>query len=203
MSIHSKNIIMSLIVDETKMERIKDAAIELVVEKGYGGASISAIAKKANVAEGYLYRYYNSKQDLILDLLYSRINVLVEMLEKLINSCNDVKEIIKRLYKKIFEIAKDNPEHIKFIHVLMHDYNFQVSDEQRKEIKSLCNKVLQMGIEKDDISKCVSEEEIFLMTIVYPIEFINMKMKNFFNNGQWTKKDISRLTDLCINALKY
>ncbi len=194
---------MSRIVDESKMQRIKKVALELVVQKGYGGASISAIAKEANVAEGYLYRYYNGKQDLIIDLLYSRINVLVEMLEKFINSCNDVKEIIKRLYKKIFEIAKDNPEHIKFIHVLMHDYNFQVSDEQRKEIKSLSYKVLQMGIENNDINKSVTEEEIFLMTIIYPIEFINMKMKNFFGNKTWTKTDISRLTNFCINALKY
>jgi len=54
---------MPRLVDETKMHRIKDAAIELIVKNGYGGASISSIAKKAGVAEGYLYRYYNGKQD--------------------------------------------------------------------------------------------------------------------------------------------
>jgi len=66
---------MPRIIDETKMLRIKEAAIELVVKNGYGGASISAIRKKAGVAEGYLYRHYNGKQDLILDLLYSQMKV--------------------------------------------------------------------------------------------------------------------------------
>ncbi|MDA3779592.1 MAG: TetR/AcrR family transcriptional regulator [Bacteroidales bacterium] len=194
---------MPRIVDESKMQRIKDAAIQLVVEKSYGGASISAIAKNAGVAEGYLYRYYNGKQDLILDLLHFRINVLVEMLEDFINTCTDVKEIIKRLYQKIFDIAKEHPDQLKFIHVLMHDYNFQVADEQREKMKSLSSKVIQMGIKKKDINPNVTEEEIFLMTIVYPIEFINMKLKNFFGNKTWNEPDIKRLTNFCINALKY
>lgn len=193
---------MPRLVDETKMHRIKDAAIELVVQNGYGGASISAIAKKAGVAEGYLYRFYNGKQDLINDLLYSRVNVLIEKLENLIDTCTEVKNLLNLLYEKIFEIADEHPEHIKFIHVLMHDYNFQISDEQRKKIKNLCLKVLSQGIANKEINSTINEEEIYLMAVVYPIEFINMRMKSFFGNNKWNKTDISRLTDFSINALK-
>lgn len=193
---------MPRIIDETKILRIKDAAIELVVKNGYGGASISAIAKKAGVAEGYLYRYYTGKQDLITDLLYSRINVLVEKLENLIDTCQQVPEMIQLLFKKIFEIADKYPDHIKFVHVLMHDYNFQVSEEQRKQIKNLSSKVLLKGKENKEINPAITEEEIYLMAVVYPIEFINMRMKSFFGNQIWSKTDISRLADFCINALK-
>ena len=55
-----KLIIMARQIDETKMHRIKEAAVQLVVENGYGGASILMIARKAGVAEGYLYRFYAS-----------------------------------------------------------------------------------------------------------------------------------------------
>lgn len=193
---------MPRLVDETKMDRIKNAAIELVVEKGYGGASISSIARKAGVAEGYLYRDYTGKQDLIEDLLYSRINILIEKLESLIDTCSETHEIIQLLYQKIFNIAIEYPDHIKFIHVLMHDYNFQISAEQRKKIKELSSKVLLKGIENKEINAEINEEDIYLMAVVYPIEFINMRMKKFFGMNTWTKTDLSRLTNFCINTLK-
>jgi hypothetical protein len=192
---------MPRLVDETKLIRIKDAAIELVVSNGYGGASISSIAKKAEVAEGYLYRYYNGKQDLIEDLLFTRLKVLIEKLEHLIEICDTVSEIIERLFIRFFDLAKKNPEHIKFIHVLMHDYNFQVEDRQRKTIKSLCCKVLLKGKETKEICPKKTEEEIYLIAVTYPLEFINMRMKNFFNKNSCTKTDISRLTNFCINTL--
>jgi len=193
---------MPRLVDETKMVRIKNAAIELVVNNGYGGASISAIAKKAEVAEGYLYRYYNGKLDLITDLLYSHINVLIEKLENLIKNYTDVDEIITLLFQKIFEIATNNSDHIKFMHVLMHDYNFQISEEQRKQIKKISSQVISMGKENNKFNPSITEEEIFLMTIIYPIEFINMRMKDFFGKKTWSKSDISRTIEFCINTLK-
>jgi len=192
---------MPRLVDETKLFRIKRATIQLVVENGYGGASISAIAKRAEVAEGYLYRYYNSKQDLIKDLLFTHLKVLIEKLEHLIETCDNVSEIIENLFKRFFSIAKENPEHIKFIHVLMHDYNFQIEERQRKKIKNLCSMVLQKGKENKEIEPSKTEEEIYLITVIYPLEFINMRMKNFFNKNSCTKTDISRLTNFCINTL--
>ena len=49
---------MARIIDDGKIQRIREATIALVVQNGYGGASISSIARRAGVAEGYLYRFY-------------------------------------------------------------------------------------------------------------------------------------------------
>lgn len=193
---------MARIVDETKLLRIKDAAVELVVKNGYGGASISAIRKKAGVAEGYLYRFYNSKEDLIIDLLYSHINTLIKKIETLLDTCTEVKKLIEQLFQEYFKIADTHPKKIKFMHVLMHDYNFQISDEQRQQIKNLSLKILLKGKENNEINSTITEEDIYLMIVVYPIEFINMRMKNYFGNDSWTNTDISKLTDFCTNALK-
>src|SRR5476649_2639258 len=40
-------------------------AIDLFSEKGYEATSTSEIAKKANVAEGTIFRYYKTKKDLL------------------------------------------------------------------------------------------------------------------------------------------
>jgi AcrR family transcriptional regulator len=48
-----------------KQINILSAAIELFSEKGYEATATSEIAKKANVAEGTIFRYYKTKKDLL------------------------------------------------------------------------------------------------------------------------------------------
>jgi AcrR family transcriptional regulator len=49
-------------------DRLLAAARELVEEDGYGGASVMAIAERAGVASGTLYRHFSSKEELFVEL---------------------------------------------------------------------------------------------------------------------------------------
>lgn len=49
-------------------ERLLDAARALIEDGGYGGASVAAVAERAGVATGTLYRHFSSKEDLFVDL---------------------------------------------------------------------------------------------------------------------------------------
>jgi AcrR family transcriptional regulator len=48
--------------------RLLAAAQELIEEGGYGGASVAAIASRAGVAAGTLYRHFESKQELFVEV---------------------------------------------------------------------------------------------------------------------------------------
>jgi AcrR family transcriptional regulator len=52
-------------------ERLLRAAQELIDEVGYGGASVVAIAERAGVAAGTLYRHFASKEELFVELFRS------------------------------------------------------------------------------------------------------------------------------------
>jgi AcrR family transcriptional regulator len=52
-------------------ERLLTAAQELIEEGGYGAASVVAIADRAGVAAGTLYRHFASKEELFVDLFRS------------------------------------------------------------------------------------------------------------------------------------
>jgi AcrR family transcriptional regulator len=52
-------------------QRLLRAAQELIEEGGYGGASVVAIAERAGVAAGTLYRHFTSKEELFVDLFRS------------------------------------------------------------------------------------------------------------------------------------
>jgi AcrR family transcriptional regulator len=49
-------------------ERLLAAAQELIEEGGYGAASVAAIADRAGVAAGTLYRHFDSKQELFVEV---------------------------------------------------------------------------------------------------------------------------------------
>jgi AcrR family transcriptional regulator len=52
-------------------ERLLAAARELIEEGGYGAASVLAIAERAGVASGTLYRHFASKEELFVEVFRS------------------------------------------------------------------------------------------------------------------------------------
>ncbi|MDO8211681.1 TetR/AcrR family transcriptional regulator [Conexibacter sp. CPCC 206217] len=58
---------MSVFVAPTR-QRLLDAARSVVEERGYGGASVVAIAERAGVASGTLYRHFPSKAELFVEV---------------------------------------------------------------------------------------------------------------------------------------
>lgn len=55
-------------VASTTRERLLTAARELIEEGGYGAASVIAIAERAGVAAGTLYRHFVSKEELFVEV---------------------------------------------------------------------------------------------------------------------------------------
>lgn len=44
-------------IDTSKIERIRQASVEIISECGITGSSVAAIAQRAGVSAGYLYRH--------------------------------------------------------------------------------------------------------------------------------------------------
>ncbi len=193
---------MAKIIDESKLKRIKEAAIELVVQLGYGGASISAIARQANVAVGYLYRFYNSKYDLVSDLLDDKIKDITGQLEVMMAQCSTIQQVISPLVDYFFHLAQHQPHHIRFIYTLINDYRFSILPDQHQRIHGLCRQLLLRGQETREIDTAFTSEEIYLMTVIYPVEFINVRFKQLFSEQVLSEDDKERVVRLCMGALK-
>jgi len=57
----------------TRQWQIIEAAIKVFAEKGYEGSRTSDIAKEAEIAEGTIFRYFKTKKDLLLGILFPLI----------------------------------------------------------------------------------------------------------------------------------
>lgn len=64
-----------------KYQRILDAAVEVIAEHGYFNSPVSAIAARAGVADGTVYLYFKSKDDVLrtaIDTNFNRFHAQVE-----------------------------------------------------------------------------------------------------------------------------
>ena len=64
-----------------KYQRILDAAVEVIAERGYFSSPVSAIAKRAGVADGTIYLYFKSKDDVLrtaIDETFNKFHRQVE-----------------------------------------------------------------------------------------------------------------------------
>ena len=50
-------------------QTIRDAAQSIAAEAGMGAVQIAAVAQRADIAAGTVYRYFPSKNDLIADVI--------------------------------------------------------------------------------------------------------------------------------------
>lgn len=82
---------------EQRRREIEQAAYEVLAEKGYAGASMLAIAKRAGASNETLYGWYGSKQGLFRALVEENAREVAALLRDSIGQGRDPLETLRRL----------------------------------------------------------------------------------------------------------
>ncbi len=67
-------------IRESSRAEILNAALELFARNGFHATSISQIAEKAGISKGLMYNYFNSKDDLLKNIIDNGFQQLSEMM---------------------------------------------------------------------------------------------------------------------------
>lgn len=95
-------------------ERILEAAIKQFSSKGFSGSKTKEIAQEANVSEATIFRYFETKKDLLLALVSPAIvNSLTQILLESNNKSPE--EIIQNFFKQNAAQIGDNLDLFKVI----------------------------------------------------------------------------------------
>lgn len=84
--------------------RIIDSAIEAFASKGYDGASTAEIAKKANVAEGTIFKHFKTKRELLLAVMgpfilrFAAPLYLASVKKLLSDADTPIRDVLRRLF---------------------------------------------------------------------------------------------------------
>jgi len=190
-------------IDEDKIQRIKEATMQTIVENGIESTTIAMIAKNANVSGGYLYRIYEGKQDLINNLFYDKVNSLYKEIEFLLAlNQTSIEPLIKSFVQNRVVYYLNEPISSKFFYQLLHNDNFLAMDEIKEKSTLLMDHIKKIGIASSEISTTISLYQLFYHIFVYPVDYINFKRKNIFDGQETTNEDVTYLTKNILNFLK-
>jgi AcrR family transcriptional regulator len=90
-----------------KKEMILDAAFDTFLEKGFTGAKMSEIAARAGLAKAMLYDYFESKEALFDELLYTKVTLPYLAFEKHLDPCASCESRIRRFMRMELDFLSD------------------------------------------------------------------------------------------------
>src|SRR5205823_1313353 len=85
-----------------KRARILDAAVKVFAERGYFSSTVAEIARAAGVADGTIYLYFKSKDDLLLRLFDEKMTQLLAEAKAALAEERDAPSRLKRFIQLQF-----------------------------------------------------------------------------------------------------
>ncbi|NOQ26699.1 MAG: TetR family transcriptional regulator [Bacteroidales bacterium] len=180
-----------------KVDKIFEAALSLFTTKGFHGTPTSEIAKTAGVANGTLFHYFKTKEDLINNLYLNLKNEMVEESTNGIEKIESLKLKFEYLWSKTIQWAMTNPQKIFFIQQYMYSpYITTNTQEEVDKIKEVYINLIQSGIENEEIKEIpvdliyiIATQQLFGMIqylVINPekyhdSEFMNLAFNLFYD----------------------
>jgi len=92
-----------------KRERILDAAERVFARAGFFAARVSEIAREAGVADGTIYLYFKSKDDLLISVFESRMERVNQTLADAIAGLTSPRQKLTTFIRTYLELVREQP----------------------------------------------------------------------------------------------
>jgi AcrR family transcriptional regulator len=191
---------MARIADPKKIDNIKKAVMECIIDYGYSGVSIALICEKAGVSPGYLYRYYNSKEELVQELVDLEMGVIVNNFISDIDSSDTMYEAGYKTIRKLFMNANKEPMLAKFDASVVMDLKI-LTKEKFNDIVNLAKKCIELGKKTGEIKSNITAAEVLVVSFTIPFRYLSFSLE-LENDKKFTEEEAKRIAEICINALK-
>ncbi len=152
---------------DRRMADILAAARVIIAEKGYENTLLSDIAQQAGVADGTLYRYFESKQDLL-------IRVAEDWFDEQLSEYSQLASIrgtwarLRHLVWRALMVTRNQPSLSRFLLTeIRPDPNyrstklFMLNRRFTAEIRDLCADAIAQGEFRDDVSASLLRDMVF------------------------------------------
>jgi TetR/AcrR family fatty acid metabolism transcriptional regulator len=144
-----------------KYQRILDAAIAVIAEKGFHNSRVSDIAARADVADGTIYLYFKSKEQILMAALDSAFQSFFRTAKQQLAGSHDAKSrlrILARLHLQ--ELSRNRNLAVVLQTELRQSAKFLAEFSQR-ELKgyfNLIREIIRDGQQSGDIRLDISDK---------------------------------------------
>ncbi len=185
-----------------------DCGIEEFAHKGYSGANLSAIAKRAGVSVGVIYKYYEDKEALFLACVRHSLQALSDILRDISVDEKNLEQSLRGVIRALIAHAKSSPATIRMYHEITSSGSEEFSALMAAEIEGLSSTVYKSLIKKaKDEERCREDidpssfafffDNLFMMLqFSYSCEYYKERMRLYL--GDDADKDDEYMEDQLI-----
>jgi len=138
-----------------KRERILDAAVHVFAHKGFWSSKISEIAREAGVADGTIYLYFKSKDDLLISLFEDRMERVNDTLAAAMATSDNAADKLRRFVTTHLELVAQNRDQAEVLTVeLRQSSKFikEYANPRFAEFLKLLGSVIEEGQRKGELT---------------------------------------------------
>lgn len=156
---------------EARATKIVEAAVACFVQNGFHGTGMSHISKRAGVSQANVYQYFDSKNDLIIEIAKRAFERDMATVQKLERSQDLLADIIKLARKEDKRLGKNPTDAIMYQEILAEAS--RNADVQRIVVKAehelarAFTQVIKCAKERGVIQSSLAAEQIASFTFNY------------------------------------
>jgi TetR/AcrR family fatty acid metabolism transcriptional regulator len=146
-----------------RRESIIQAAIEVFSKKDFKSASISEIAQKAGVADGTIYQYFKSKEDLFFAIPIEKTNEFRSQLELHLEGISGAFNKLRKFAWYFLYFFKTNPEYGRILMLEMRASKSFVKTETYGFLKQSVSRVMDIIAEGQNEGVIRQDTDIYIL----------------------------------------
>ena len=190
---------------EQNRNAILDSARELIAHGGFKEASIQAIAERAGVSTGLVYRYFENKSQILIEVLSDAIRREVEILDHIAKSDLSAKQKLQKSVTTFVKRAMNSPQ-------LAYSLMFEPVDPEMEHERFRSKQLIKQSIKEILAEGKVNGECDFedlntdAVGVVGSMTFVVIEPLNPSRNVMFDQnyKDyfVKQIADFCVNAVR-
>lgn len=146
---------------EVVKRRLYEAAVAVVGEHGYAGATVSRITSLAQVAQGTFYNYFPNRQDLLDQLLPTLGQEMLAFIRGKVDGIDGQEELERARFRAFFDYLIETPQFMRILYEAQlyapAGYDRHMQNVSRNYIRTL---------QKGGLGDQFTEEELRVVTLI-------------------------------------
>ena len=184
-------------------EEILKSALKLFSDKGFHNVSMQDIANESEFGVGTLYNFFDSKEQLFIELMKAGIERIGQLLIPILDSNQQEQEKLSEFIRVHVDMIEDN---VEFIKLYISQYGMSTSaNPMLKDISNLkttvaakLESVIKAGIQKQIFRRVHSE--IVALSLRATLEAFDLESSEHFDKAK-VKDGVFKIESFFMDAL--
>ncbi len=157
-----------------KKEAILQAANDVFMTTGFEKSTVQEIAQKAGVGKGTIYEYFESKEDLFVQMIQSEVTYIFDDFHRIFGNAQTIEELIDGYIESTLMLVK---KHTNKVHLLFDDLakvSKDVQDwfvEKKMEVMGQLTTVIEKLIDKGELRPMDAEVAAWMIMDIIRLGF--------------------------------